>query len=187
MLWLGIAGLITALSVTILSSQFGPEGVAVRCDPGSNDRTGHARRSSSARFDRYPVTRRLGGRVRRRGCQLPFSVHRHRLRSFEPLGIDDPPVALFASVGLVLAAGYHPLHVVLRGLIDELLFGQRPDPLVAATSVADRVGDDPLMALRGDPGGVDAPLRQHLDRWRRTRSVRNHSHRDPPTAVAAWR
>jgi signal transduction histidine kinase len=67
---------------------------------------------------------------------------------FEPLGIDDPPVALFASVGLVLAIGYHPLHVVLRGLIDELLFGQRPDPLLAATSVADRVGDDPLHALR---------------------------------------
>jgi signal transduction histidine kinase len=37
---------------------------------------------------------------------------------------------------------------VLRGLIDELLFGQRPDPLLAATSVADRVGDDPLLALR---------------------------------------
>lgn len=67
---------------------------------------------------------------------------------FEPLGIDDPPVALFASVGLVLAAGYHPLHVVLRGLIDELLFGQRTDPLAAATAVADRIGDDPLLALR---------------------------------------
>lgn len=68
--------------------------------------------------------------------------------TFEMLGIDDPPAALYASVGLVLAAGYQPLRIVLRGLIDELLFGQRPDPLVAATTVAGRVGDDPLLALR---------------------------------------
>lgn len=54
----------------------------------------------------------------------------------------------YASIGLVLAAGFHPLRVVLRGLIEELLFGDRPDPLVAATAVADRIGDDPLLTLR---------------------------------------
>ena len=43
---------------------------------------------------------------------------------------------------------HHAIRVVFRVLIDELLFGQRPDPLVAATTVADRVGDDPLLALR---------------------------------------
>ncbi len=68
--------------------------------------------------------------------------------TFEMLGIDDPPAELFAAVGLVLAAGYRPLGVVLRGLIDELIFGQRPDPLVAATAVADRIGDDPVQSLR---------------------------------------
>lgn len=63
-------------------------------------------------------------------------------------GVEDTPPLLFAAIGLVLAAGFHPLRVVLRGLIDELLFGDRPDPLLAATAVADRIGDDPVLALR---------------------------------------
>lgn len=68
--------------------------------------------------------------------------------ALQALGVDDPPVPLYAVIGLLLAAGYHPLRVVLRGLIDELLFGDRLDPLVAATRVADRIGEDPLLALR---------------------------------------
>lgn len=66
----------------------------------------------------------------------------------EVVGIDDVPTTAHAVIGLVLAAGFHPLRVVLRGVIDELLFGDRPDPLVAATTVADRIGDDPLLTLR---------------------------------------
>lgn len=66
----------------------------------------------------------------------------------EVVGIDDVAPTVFAVIGLVLAAGFHPLRVVLRGVIDELLFGDRPDPLVAATEVADRIGDDPLLTLR---------------------------------------
>ncbi len=66
----------------------------------------------------------------------------------EVIGIDDVAPTVFAVIGLVLAVGFHPLRVVLRGLIDELLFGDRPDPLVAATEVADRIGDDPLLTLR---------------------------------------
>lgn len=54
----------------------------------------------------------------------------------------------FALVGAIVAVGFHPLRVVLRGVIDELLFGDRPDPLTAATRVADRIGDDPVLALR---------------------------------------
>lgn len=66
----------------------------------------------------------------------------------EVLGIGEVPPGVFAILGLVLAAGFHPLRVVLRGLIDELLFGNRPDPLVAAAAVADRIADDPLLTLR---------------------------------------
>lgn len=66
----------------------------------------------------------------------------------ELVGIDDVPPGAFAVIGLVLAAGWHPLRVMLRGLIDELLFGDRPDPLVAAAVVADRIADDPLLTLR---------------------------------------
>lgn len=67
---------------------------------------------------------------------------------FQVIGIDDVPSSVLAVIGLAAAAGFHPLRVVLRGLIDELLFGDRPDPLVAATTVAARIGDDPLLTLR---------------------------------------
>jgi two-component system NarL family sensor kinase len=46
-----------------------------------------------------------------------------------------------------LAFGVRPLQVLLRGVVDQLLFGDRPDPLVAATSLAGRIGDDPAAAL----------------------------------------
>ncbi|MCW2749095.1 MAG: hypothetical protein JWR83_205 [Aeromicrobium sp.] len=55
-----------------------------------------------------------------------------------------PTVALCA----VLAFGVRPLQMLLRGVVDQLLFGDRPDPLSAATRVADRVGDDPVLALQ---------------------------------------
>ena len=47
----------------------------------------------------------------------------------------------------VLAFGVRPLQVMLRGVVDQLLFGDRPDPLAAASSLADRIGDDPALAL----------------------------------------
>ncbi len=33
-------------------------------------------------------------------------------------------------------------------MVDQLLFGERPDPLVAASAVVDRIGADPVVALR---------------------------------------
>lgn len=48
----------------------------------------------------------------------------------------------------LLALGVHPTVVLLRGVVDQLLFGDRPDPLHAATTVADRIGDDPVLALQ---------------------------------------
>ena len=47
----------------------------------------------------------------------------------------------------MLAFGVRPLQVMLRGVVDQLLFGDRPDPLAAATSLADSIGDDPALAL----------------------------------------
>lgn len=79
---------------------------------------------------------------------LYISMFIAMLAVFELAGNDDPSSGLVAFLGVLLAAGVHPLRVVLRGLIDELLFGDRPDPLVAATRVADQIGDDPLLALR---------------------------------------
>lgn len=55
--------------------------------------------------------------------------------------------ATYALIGVVCAAGVHPLRVLLRGVVDQLLFGDRPDPLRAATRVATSVSDDPSLAL----------------------------------------
>lgn len=59
----------------------------------------------------------------------------------------DLEPATFALIGVVCATGVHPLRVLLRGVVDQLLFGDRPDPLRAATRVADSVSDDPGLAL----------------------------------------
>ena len=65
----------------------------------------------------------------------------------EILGGEVPPVGTLAVIGALAAATFHPLQVVLRGVVDELLFGARPDPLGAATQVVGYVGDDPATAL----------------------------------------
>ena len=66
----------------------------------------------------------------------------------EILGDTTPAPATLAVVGALTAATFHPLRVILRGVVDELLFGPRPDPLGAAAQVVGRVGDDPELALR---------------------------------------
>jgi signal transduction histidine kinase len=60
----------------------------------------------------------------------------------------DPSPGTLGLIGAVLALGFHPTIVLLRGVVDQLLFGDRPDPLQAATHVADQIGDDPVLALR---------------------------------------
>ena len=61
---------------------------------------------------------------------------------------ETPTVGALAVVGALVATTFRPLQVVLRGVVDELLFGRRPDPLDAANAVAGRIGEDPLLALR---------------------------------------
>jgi len=63
------------------------------------------------------------------------------------LGARSLTPATFAVIGVACAAGVHPLRVLLRGVVDQLLFGDRPDPLRAATRVADSVRDDSGLAL----------------------------------------
>jgi signal transduction histidine kinase len=66
----------------------------------------------------------------------------------EMMGGEVPAVGVLAVVGVLVAVGFGPLQVMLRGVVDELLFGRRPDPLDAASRVAGQVGDDPVVALR---------------------------------------
>ncbi|MET1058911.1 MAG: histidine kinase [Nocardioides sp.] len=66
----------------------------------------------------------------------------------EVAGGRQPSVGALAVVGALVATTFAPLEVMLRGVVDELLFGRRPDPLGAANVVAGRIGEDPLLALR---------------------------------------
>ncbi len=66
----------------------------------------------------------------------------------EILGNQAAAVGGMAVIGLVIATTFHWTRVTLRGVVDELLFGHRPDPLGAAATVVDSIGDDPVLALR---------------------------------------
>ena len=68
--------------------------------------------------------------------------------TLDMLGQPRPSTGVLALVGALAATAFHPLRVMLRGVVDELLFGDRPDPLDAAARVVGRVGDDPVLALR---------------------------------------
>ncbi|MCU0300524.1 MAG: histidine kinase [Candidatus Nanopelagicales bacterium] len=61
---------------------------------------------------------------------------------------DAPTQAALAVIGLLGAIAYHPAETRLRSVIDQLLFGDRPDPLDAATKVVGRMSDDPTTALQ---------------------------------------
>ncbi len=63
------------------------------------------------------------------------------------VGVTDPAPGLLAVVGLVGALAVHPAGSALRAVMDEILFGGRPDPLAAATRVVDTIGSDPDEAL----------------------------------------
>lgn len=59
---------------------------------------------------------------------------------------DLSPIAL-ALVGLAGGTLLHPAARTLRDVMDQLLFGHRPDPLDAATQVVGTIGSDPRQAL----------------------------------------
>jgi signal transduction histidine kinase len=70
------------------------------------------------------------------------------LALLDALGADQLNTGAQALVAALSATAYHPTCVLLRGVVDELLFGARPDPLGAASEVAGRIGADPVVALR---------------------------------------
>ena len=70
------------------------------------------------------------------------------LALLDSLGAHRLNVGAQALLAALSATVYQPTRVILRGVVDQLLFGERPDPLGAASAVADRIGDDPVVALR---------------------------------------
>jgi hypothetical protein len=63
--------------------------------------------------------------------------------------LNGRPLSTPGLVGLAAACSLvvQPVRTLLRGVVDEVLFGRRPDPLRAASRVVDELGDDPAGAL----------------------------------------
>ena len=59
-----------------------------------------------------------------------------------------PTRGTMAIIAVCAAAGFAPVRVALEGVIDRLLFGDRADPITAASRVGSRLSDDPVIALR---------------------------------------
>lgn len=68
-----------------------------------------------------------------------------------------PTVGVQGLLAAALALGVHPLRRVLRGVVEELLFGRRRDPLDAAARVVGSVGDDPGSALEAIRDALGLP------------------------------
>ena len=78
-----------------------------------------------------------------------MSVFVLELALLDALGApDDLNTGALGVLAALAALVYQPTRVVLRGVVDLLLFGERPDPLGAASAVAGRIGEDPVVALR---------------------------------------
>ncbi|MDQ3155511.1 MAG: histidine kinase [Actinomycetota bacterium] len=59
-----------------------------------------------------------------------------------------PSIGTLSVVAALCAVGFQSSRVILRGVVDQLLFGDRPDPLVAASQVGESIAADPVLALR---------------------------------------
>ena len=77
-----------------------------------------------------------------------MSVFVLELSLLEALGADDLNIGALAVLAALAAVTLAPTKVALRGVVDQLLFGERPDPLGAASAVVGRIGEDPVVALR---------------------------------------
>jgi two-component system NarL family sensor kinase len=82
------------------------------------------------------------------GLVTVVSVFVIELSLLDALGATDLNTGVLGLLAAAAAFVLHPSRVVLRGVVDQMLFGERPDPLGAASAVAGRIGGDPVVALR---------------------------------------
>ena len=69
------------------------------------------------------------------------------LAVLDMLGADRPEPFVLALIGLMGGVALHPVSSMLRAVMDQMLFGDRPNPLDAASRVVARIGRDPARAL----------------------------------------
>lgn len=79
------------------------------------------------------------------------------------LGVASPQPLALAVIGLLGGVALHPVAAVLRGVMDQILFGERPDPLDTATKVVSAIGHDPDEALTTVRTGLALP---YVALWR---------------------
>ena len=75
----------------------------------------------------------------------------------EAVGSPEPSVGTTALVGALVAVTFAPTRAAMRGVVEELLFGVRLDPMGAASAVAGTVGDDPVRALQAIRESLNLP------------------------------
>lgn len=128
---------------------------------------------------------------------LCVTVVVHMVTGFTVVAVFGTTLAAFSAAGHpvpmqagplgVLAAlcglGYHPAATLLRGVIDRLLFGERRAPLDAASLVGERLGDDPVVALRALRQALALPYAALVDGTGATVAVTG----TPTTEVVAHR
>jgi two-component system NarL family sensor kinase len=79
------------------------------------------------------------------------------LALLEATGARGLSVGTTALVGALVAATFAPTQTLMRGVVEQLLFGVRVDPLGAASAVAGTLGDDPVRALRAIRESLNLP------------------------------
>ena len=77
-----------------------------------------------------------------------MSVYILGLSLLDALGARDLNSGALGVLAALSAVAFQPTRVALRGVVDQLLFGERPDPLGAASAVVGGIGEDPVVALR---------------------------------------
>ncbi len=75
----------------------------------------------------------------------------------EARGAADLSPAATALLGFILGIALRPASTLLNSVMDQMLFGDRPDPLGAASRAVGRIGDDPLDALESIRDGLALP------------------------------
>lgn len=75
----------------------------------------------------------------------------------DAVGAEDLNPGTTALVGALVAVTFAPTRTIMRGVVEELLFGVRLDPLGAASAVAGTATDDPVRTLQTIRDSLNLP------------------------------